>query len=426
MRHILQSNMRLLLSAYACRPNAGSEPGCGWNWATHLAARGLEVHVLVAQRNQEVIEAGLRTAPIPNLHFTYVAVPYPWARRSEALHYVCWQRAALRAAKELASKFRFHVVHHVTYASVHVPTPLWRLGLPVVFGPIGGGQTAPASMLKYFGPNKYKEQLRTVLTQSLKISPFHKYVLRQMDFILAANRDTLNAVKALGCENACLMCDTAIAGDYFAKSPRKFEHTSDPLKLLWVGRMLPRKALSLALDALQKVSPSITMTIAGDGLDPRVVRQMIAKRGLEQRVFWKGVRLTLQELRTAYSEHDAMLFTSLRDSFGSQVLEALAMGLPVITLDLHGAHDFVPEAASLKVPVGDPHETVQNLAKAIEEYASLPQDARENMSKQAWYFAKRVTWSARAEFADNLYRDLCSRSIARQNTRASQLVVADT
>src|SRR5215467_5078362 len=55
-----QGSMRLLLSAYACRPNAGSEPGFGWNWATHLADRGIEVHALVAKRNQEPIEAGLR------------------------------------------------------------------------------------------------------------------------------------------------------------------------------------------------------------------------------------------------------------------------------------------------------------------------------------------------------------------------------
>src|SRR5262249_11352476 len=130
--------MRLLLSAYACRPNAGSEPGVGWNWATHLAARGIDVHVLVAQRNREPIEAGLRLNPIPNLHFTYVPVPYEWAKKNEGLHYVLWQAEALKVARALSSKFRFDLAHHVTYASVHVPTQLWRLGIPVLFGPVGG------------------------------------------------------------------------------------------------------------------------------------------------------------------------------------------------------------------------------------------------------------------------------------------------
>src|SRR5260221_12915239 len=89
--------MRVLLSAYACRPNAGSEPGVGWNWATHLAASGIEVHVLVAKRNQQAIEAGLRAHPIANLQFTYLPVPYEWAKRNETVHYALRQFAALTA-----------------------------------------------------------------------------------------------------------------------------------------------------------------------------------------------------------------------------------------------------------------------------------------------------------------------------------------
>src|SRR5579863_8023222 len=186
--------MRILLSAYACRPNAGSEPGVGWNWATHLAARGMEVNVLVARRNQAAIEAGLRANPVSNLHFTYVAVPYEWTKRNEAVHYVCWQLAALKAARYLFSKLEFQLVHHVTYASVHVPTQLWRLGIPVVFGPVGGGQTAPVSMLRYFAAGRSRERLRSSITKALKLSPFHRQSLRQMSFVLAANRDTLKVV----------------------------------------------------------------------------------------------------------------------------------------------------------------------------------------------------------------------------------------
>jgi glycosyltransferase involved in cell wall biosynthesis len=408
-----KSSMRLLLSAYACRPNAGSEPGCGWNWATHLAARGIEVHVLVAKRNQEAIETALRDRPVANLHFTYVPVSHNWAKKSEALHYVCWQVAALKAARELARKSEFQVAHHVTYASVHVPSQLWRLGIPVVFGPVGGGQTAPASMLPYFGAEKYKERRRSSLTKALRFSPVHKQWLRRMSFILAANRDTLSVVRALGCKNASLMCDTAIAADYFAEGPRNFdapntEVRSGAVRLLWVGRMLTRKALPLALDALKEVHQNVTLTVAGDGMDPKTVDRMIRERNLQHKIFWKGCRLTQTELRTAYAEHDAMLFTSLRDSFGSQVLESMAMGLPIITLDLHGAHDWVPDEASFKVAVGSPEETVRNLAGAIEKYASLSPATKNQMSMHAWKFAKTQSWSARAEFSERLYHEVLS------------------
>ncbi len=428
--------MRLLLSAYACRPNAGSEPACGWNWATHLAARGIEVHVLVAQRNQEAIEAGLRSNPIENLHFTYVAVPYEWAKKSESFHYICWQVAALRAARELVSKFEFQLAHHVTYASLHVPTQLWRLGIPVVFGPVGGGQTAPRSMLSYFGPEKSKEQMRSSLTKALRFSPLHRQWLRRMSFVLAANRDTLNIVRSLGCKNASLMCDTAIAMDFFAEGSRTLEardccepsseERSGTLRLLWVGRMLTRKALPLTLDALRAVhNNNVTLTIAGDGMDPQAVHQMIQERNLQHRVFWKGSRMSAPELRKAYAAHDALLFTSLRDSFGSQLLEAMAMGVPIITLDLHGAHDWLPDAASIKVPVGRPEETVRSLAGAIEEYAALSPIIRNHMSLQAWNCAKAHTWSARAEFCERLYRDILFGAPALEGASGSKVAVVD-
>jgi glycosyltransferase involved in cell wall biosynthesis len=382
----------------------------GWNWATHLAARGIEVHVLVAKRNQDPIEAELRANPIANLHFAYVSVPNDWAKKNEALHYVYWQIEALKAARELAGKFEFQLAHHVTYASVHVPSQLWRLGIPLVFGPVGGGQTAPASMLSYFGAEKPRERLRTSLTKALKCSALHRQWLRRMAVVLAANHDTFMLVQALGCTNISLMCDTAIPSSYFAERPRNVEEQGETLRLLWTGQMRTRKALPLALDALKEVRRNVTLTIAGDGMEPRAVHQMIQNRKLQHRVFWKGSRLTHAELRTAYAEHDAMLFTSLRDSFGSQVLEAMAMGLPIICLDLHGVHDFVPRACSIKVSVSTPEETVRDLAGAIEEYSLLPATRKNQMSMHAWNFAKTLSWSARAELVETLYQEVLTRT----------------
>ncbi len=374
----------------------------------------------MARRNRESIEAALREHAIPNLHFHYVAVRYAWTKKSEALHYMCWQMAALKAARKIAAVFSFDLAHHVTYASVHVPSPLWRLGIPVVFGPVGGGQVAPAGMLPYFGSGKSRERLRSFMTRSLKWSPMHRRWLQCMSVVLAANRDTLDILQRLGCKNTSLMCDTAICESYFADAPRNFEEHNRPLKLLWVGRMLTRKALPLALDAIRKVHENVTLTIAGDGMPPQTVCQMIRERNLEQRVFWKGARLTQPDLRMAYADHDAMLFTSLRDSFGSQVLEAMAMGLPIITLDLHGGRDWVPQGASFKVPVATPGETVRRLAKAIEQFASMPTPGKNQMSLQAWTFARAQSWSARAELVEKLYDEVLSRSTPVRNPSTSR------
>jgi len=418
--------MRILLSAYACRPNAGSEPAQGWGWATNLAARGHEVHVLVADRNQESIEEGLREDAVPNLYFTYVPVRFSWAKKSEALHYALWQTAALKAARDLCRRVRFDIIHHVTYASIHVPSQLFRLGIPIVFGPVGGGQTAPDEMLLYFGRDRHKERARTAFTRALIVSPLHRLSLSRTDFALAANSDTLNLLRQMGSKRVSLMCDTAIPQGYFADAPRTYMDHPRPLRLIWAGRMLPRKALSLALDAMHAVRTDATLTIAGDGISPQIVRDMISTRKLMHRVFWEGRRLSWSELRRAYSEHDVMLFTSLRDSFGSQVLEAMAMGLPVIALDRSGVRDHVPTNASIKIRVGNPGQTVQYLAEAIETFALLPAKAKSEMSRNAWNFAKSMSWAARMELVETVYERLCAGRTPLEGASPSRLAIAET
>ena len=58
------------MSAYACEPNKGSEPGVGWNWAIQMANWN-EVYVITRSNNKDVIEAYLKRNPVEHLHFYY-------------------------------------------------------------------------------------------------------------------------------------------------------------------------------------------------------------------------------------------------------------------------------------------------------------------------------------------------------------------
>ncbi len=398
--------MNVLLSAYACMPDSGSEPGNGWNWALHLADRGIHVTVLTREESRPRIEAYLQDHPVANLDVAYVAVPGSAFKPASGMHYALWQICAVPVAKALHRTQPFDVVHHVTYTSIHLPTRLWLLGLPTVFGPVGGGQTAPESMLPYFGANQASEKRRTLLTRALRYSPLHRRWLGKMDVVLAANSDTLELMRALGRPDARLQFDNGVTPDYLAAEPRTFVTGASPLRLLWVGRLLPRKALPLALDALTQVTCPVTLTIVGDGLPENQVRRMISDRNLTGKVYWAGRRLTWREVRTAYNDHDVLLFTSVRETSGVQLLEAMAMALPVITLDLHGARDVVPQAAGFKVPVTTPARVVHELAAAIDRFAALPPEQKNSMSRASLAFARESTWPFRAEGAEALYLEL--------------------
>lgn len=398
--------MNVLLSAYACMPEWGSEPGYGWNWAIHLSERGITVTVLTDGVNRERIEAYLRDHPNANVAFAYVNVPSKLFKPHTGMHYVMWQCLAVGVAKALHRQRPFDLVHHVTYGSIHVPTQLWRLGIPTVFGPVGGGQTAPSNMLSYFGNSRRSEMRRTFLTKALRYSPFHRRWLKKMSAIYAANSDTFDLARKLGRSDVRLEFDVGVQKDYLASEPRYFAPDSSPLRLLWVARMLPRKGLPLALDALAQVRHASTLTIVGNGLTEDQLERMIAERGLSGRVYWSGRRLTLSEVRKAYLEHDALLFTSVRETCGVQLLEAMALGLPVITLDLHGAREMVPVEASIKVPVSTPNELVRNLAAAADRFAAMSPEEKNGMSRAGWQFAHTSTWTCHAATAEALYKEL--------------------
>jgi len=398
--------MNVLLSAYACMPNHGSEPGNGWNWAIHLAERGIHVTVLTRREGRDELEAYMLEHPNVNLSFAYVSVPTKLFKPGSKIHYTLWQIRAVAVARALHKRQPFDVVHHVTYTSIHVPTQLWRLGLPTVFGPVGGGQTAPESMLSYFGTSRASEERRTLLTKALPYSPFHRSWMRKMSTVLVANNDTLELVQAMGRSDVRLQFDNGVERSYLTRGPRTYAPDVDVLRLVWVGRILPRKALPMALDSLAKVQHNFMLTIVGNGVAEDVVRKMISERGLEGRVHWAGRRLSWEEVRSAYLEHDALLFTSLRETSGVQLLEAMAVGLPVITLDLHGARDVVPDDAGIRVQVTTPAEVVAGLAAAIDRFASMSVEEKNAMSCASWNFAQASTWDSRARDAELLYSEL--------------------
>ncbi len=402
----MTSKINILLSAYACRPNAGTELGTGWNWAVHLAETGSIVHVLTAARNREAVEAYQREHPSSELHFHFIDVPLLSPMESGARHYLAWQWMALRRAKVLSKSVAFDVVQHVSYSSVHLPTPLWRLGLPTIFGPVGGGQTTPPSLLPYFGKDARNERRRTRITKLLPHLPPYRKAISRMSVVLAANRNTFELVKQAGGRRVELLCDTGLRTDFFADSPRHFS-ASSPLRLLWVGRFMARKGVELAFDALQQTTPNIHLTMVGDGLEETTLRRMIVQRGLEDRVFWAGKRLPWLEVREAYLNHDALLFTSLRDSFGSQILEAMSLGLPVIAFNLSGAQDFIPPLAGIKIDIGvTAAETVERLSSALNHFASMTIEERNAMSDEAWRKSRDSAWPKRAAFALELFQEL--------------------
>jgi glycosyltransferase involved in cell wall biosynthesis len=397
--------LRILLSAYACDPNRGSELGNGWNWAYNLASHGNKVLLLTRAQGKKVIEKELLKQPSPNLKVKYIDVPgwcklFLFGQIGVYLHYFLWQKQAYLISKHLAEKI--DVVHHVTWGSLKGGSELWKLGKPFVFGPIGGGQITPNAFLIFFKKERITEWLRTIVTQNITFFfPGTLKTVSNSKMILVSNRETLAIVQAMNAKHVDLFLDTGLPIEFVPKA-RPIHILKEKIKILWVGRVYPLKGLELIFAALSHVTIPFEFNIIGDGPWGHKISGWIKDYGLTGKVYWHG-SLIWGELKNFYLNNDIFFFTSLRDSFGSQLLEAMAHGLPVITLNQSGARDFVPDGAGFKVNVTTPEETAILLAKSVERLWYEP-ELRERMGVVAYRFAKKQTWDKKVFEMEKIYK----------------------
>lgn len=349
--------MRVLLSAYACHPSAGSDDAVAWGWATQLARQGVEVWVLTRELNQPAIEAYLeKSGGMPGLHFAYHEnhALMPILRRLRArfryFYYYAWQFGAYRVAAGLHKKVHFDVVHHVTWVQGRSPSFMGRLGIPFILGPLAGGEAAPWPLRGVLGLRQWTVDLmRDVWTMIAKLDPWVRQTYRLATKILVATPDSLALVPKS--ERARARVQLAIAFEPSARMQTRTHVPGAGLRLIYVGRFLGWKGMDLGLVAFAKLArahPESRLTMVGSGPEEARWRRLAERLGITAQVEWVAW-LPREEVEALYAQYDALLFPSLHDSGGLVILEAMSAGLPVICLDLGGPGVIVDETCGIKV-----------------------------------------------------------------------------
>jgi glycosyltransferase involved in cell wall biosynthesis len=395
--------MRVLLSAFQCGPGRGSEPGNGWHWATSLAEYGHEVTVLTAPWDKDAIAA----ANPPGIDFRFIDMPASALRRVSSRFgtydvYRRWQEAALRYAER--NPGQWDVAHHVTWASLHLGSRLWELPIPFVYGPIGGGQTAPVRYWRQFGRQLPMETFRTVCADKLlTMNSRSQETLRNSTVILVANTATAASARRLGARDIRPMMADGLPAEWLARPRLRPEGVPT---VLFVGRLLPHKAPVIAVEAfadLRRMMPA-RMLIAGEGPLSGAVRAAAERLGVARDVQMLGY-VSWDEITSLYDMASVFLFTSLRETFGAPFLEAMGRGLPAVAVDLHGIADVEAGPAAVKVPLTRrPRDLPGQLAIGMRTVLSDP--GWETRSKAAVRWASERIWPERAAAASRLYEEL--------------------
>lgn len=395
--------MRILLSAFSCAPHQGSEPGVGWRWALELARRH-EVVVVTDATRAPLIEPELARAPVANLKVVYFRPGWlarvPLNSRTAQTLYTLWQFSLLPLARRLHAEHRFELAIHVTYGVWRHPSFLGRLGIPFVFGPLGGGEDVPLSLKKSIhGAQRLREIGRSAINLVARFDPFLWHALARSTHILVKTGETRDALPAPFRARARVWPEIGVDASPGLVPNRR--EPGAPLVALYAGRFLGLKGIHLAIRAVAAArvrGVPVLLQLVGQGPYGPTLQALAASLNLgPEALQWLG-QVPQQRLFELYRGAHCLLFPSLHDSSGNVVLEAQAQGCPVVCLDCGGPAVLLGPGAGIAVPIAPATEeaVVERLADAL-AHLHADEAARQAMGEAAHRHALGWSWNRRVE-----------------------------
>lgn len=404
----------ILINAYACSPDMGSEPGMAWNWCVNLA-NYCELHIITEGEFRDKIEAALSSLPQGgNMHFYYNPV-------SEKIRKMCWnqgdwrfykyyrkwQRKTLEIAKSIISEHHIDVIHQLNMIGFREPGYLWKIeNIPFVWGPIGGLKQFP---LNYSSGAGLKMRLFNTIKNYANIFQI-KYGKRinnafnRADILVSAIPDSYYAIKKYkGLESVIIPETGCFISDDF-KSNRT-QYTKKGLQLIWVAKFDFRKQLDLALKTIARIKhlPNISLHICGIGSDKQICyyRDLVKSLGIEKNIIWHG-NIAHEAVIELMRQMDAFLFTSVSEDTSTVVLEAISCQLPVICFNTCGMGFVINDNVGIKINLTTPEQSVEEFAQKI-EYIYHHKDILYQFAENCKQRQKELSWENKAKQMYNLY-----------------------
>lgn len=374
--------MKILVSAYACEPGKGSEPGVGWSFVNELAKKH-NVTVLTRKNNKDNI-LNSNEIWVTNVQWLFFDPPKYltfWKRKGFGvqLFYIIWQISALKYIKKNLKNLSPDCIHHITFGKYWVPTFLGKTGIPTFFGPVGGGDTTPPCFKKSYSiSGKTKENIKNLFSYLIPRLPLFKSAYNHITLSFAATKETASKLSKFVdistieiIPQSGLNQEQLIALENISNSTQKENY---PL-FVTACRLEHWKAVHLAIKAFKNILqdyPNARLEVIGDGPEKRNLIDLANRLQISNNITFINRLDTLEEVYTEIAKSTALLHPALHEAFGQVCVEAQALGTPVICWDW-GGPGIITENNGTAVPVKDTEEeSISSFSEKMIEVIKSP------------------------------------------------------
>lgn len=413
-------NKKVLLCAYACEPNKGSEPGVGWETAINLALEDAETNYFVITRANNKICIENESHP-KNLIFIYydLSSVFLFIKKKgnfARIYYYLWMFGAV--LKLWRRRSEFQIIHHITFVNDWLPSLFILLKNKenyFVWGPIGSHDSISSKFLNS-ERERVIERARILLQKIFRTFDLFFWLCKlKSDLIIGINENVANKIKINHSNLGKFRCLPAIAVKEDELTFKKIiNERPEKFKIISVGRLMYIKNFKLTLNSYAfflKLIPieeknKIELIIIGDGELRKELKMFVKDLKIDNNVTFKG-HMNQNEVLANFKDSDLFLFPTL-ESAGFVVLEAMTYCLPIIALDYGGPKQFIKEGMQeqLVSAKGDINGITKELSNKILHFYNNPELRIEIGNNNQISVMENLTWKSKTNYILKLYEEL--------------------
>ena len=408
--------------AYAISPFRGSEYAVAWNYVTYMSKEN-DLTVLYGMSDNHMgethtLDKFLKENSFPHVRFIKIkpnklANLLNWPNRHNFLVYTFyyafaeWQKCAYKMAKNLIQNEHFDLIHNVGPIGYREPGYLWKLGLPYVWGPVGGANNVPWRLMKRMTlRGKLKLSFRNVAnTIQLYTKRRLKQALKATNILLTATSENQRKFLEVHHKESICLSENGITGT-ITLDENKF-NSPQKYNIIVIGRLDANKSVGTFLEAVTQIK-KITMLhidIVGDGPLKNNLQQYAISHGINDIITWHGQLPRPKAIQVFNSAH-LHVITSVSEGNPTTIWEAMSFGVPTMSFDHCGMHDTLCSRCGILIPIAKNYDDcVAAIAQNINQLLEHPEHFRQ-LALGAVECAHSYTWDKREKFLNNLYDNL--------------------
>jgi len=380
--------IRVLIVSENVSLRMGGEASLPYYYAKLLAKRGAEVSLACHERvRNELLEAfaelGLRIhfvrdTPMQKLAHRWGSALPPRIRDlviDQAIHFGTQARIR-RVALGLACAGSIDVVFEPAPITPKGLSFMYGLGVPVVIGPLCGGMDFPPAFrdLDSVGTRQFISLAKSAANIANYVVPGKI----RAEVLLVANQSTAQALPRGHRGEVVRLFESGVdLGLWDAEAGGAGEEPREPgsVRFVFSGRFVDWKGIQYLVPAFAKAAAQArgcTLDLIGGGELEGLIRGMVEQLGLNDTVRIHGW-LPRPDAVAILRRADVFVMPSLRECGGTAILEAMALGKPVITTNWGGPADYVKPSCGILVDPSSKESFIAGLAEAMLRLARSPE-----------------------------------------------------